>query len=638
MAGKRAKTSHSHLNLWQITFITCLFFVGLMALVIQSYQLNATQGFYLKEQSQQRIYRESSLSPRRGSLFDTNGKVLAIDLHEYQVAIDPKYYFSLFSNAVDDSVQLDWPSNLLHNLPDFMQSLLHPFQQKILQQVNNARAQQQRKQAQRRQQRLLYQLTETERILAYDPGQLSKRLLAVHKKYPNKSYLLLKKGLSALQAQRLEHLDFRPLIITKKYLRRYPQGENFASIIGYMHVNNKIRTGFDGVEKWLDPALQGSSGKRYWLKDKQGNTVATDALSSQPQAGLDIHLTLDKRFQYVLNKALRINLVKHEAKSAIGMLVEIPSGAIRAMTSQPSFNPNSTLRTANRVRLRSAIDRFEPGSTQKPLMVAAALEAGIINASSTIDIPRKLYVEELEKSFYENVYYGERSITEILQYSLNLGMILIARQTPKLHLWQLQKQLGYQDKDYEFISGYRGYANIKASENWKAGDYLVRSYGYHDKISLMEMINFYVSIANNGKLPPLHLVEPSNLPGYADIAKDLKTLRVMSSATAKTILNMLEQAVANGTGKKAQVEGYRVAGKTGTARKVNKIHTAISNLSYRASFIGIIPADRPRYVLAISIEEPVRNEEYHSGGRVAAPIFAEVMTQVMRLTDRQSLH
>ena len=552
----------------RVILVLALIIGAIVALGVQIYQLNAEQGSRLKQHSQQRIYRQTpTIQARRGTLYDTNGVALAVDAYQYKIAIDPHFLYQLYQLKQQQKIS-DIQTEDLTFLQRGIQSLVarvNAYRQRFsdtpTEQSNHPISMQRR---------IEQQLHQVGKLLGYAPNELLQLVEQTHRKQPNLKHLVLAKGrkISSLTAYQLRKIKLKALKISRHYHRSYPHGESFASILGYLSTQNQQRQGMDGVERWLQNTLAGQAGSEFRLIGLNGQTVAIDALSSDVEAGEDVYLTLDMRYQYQLNKALRRQMVKHHAKSALGVIIDVRNGEIKAMASQPSFNPNDlSQRTNHRTRLRSVVDRFEPGSTQKPLLIAVALEHGIINDQTTFDIQRMYHPEGANRPFYENAYLGEQSTTAVLQYSINQGMAKLAELTPKQYLWNLMESMQY-TASTDLRNGERGLSKLSNYRTWSSMDYFVQSYGYGTEINLLDLARFYVAIANQGVLAPLHLVQdkPLEKPALANDNKDFRS--VLTAKTATKMIAMLERSITHGTGRRAQVHGYRVAGKTGTAELV----------------------------------------------------------------------
>lgn len=609
--------------LWRFSLFTFCLLVGISALIWQSYQLITEQGERLKKSSRLRIERTKLTDIRRGTIFDSENQVIAVDISEYLIAIDPKYFFQLKKGTIPPtSSQYSAKFPILQKLLLFLKGLRKIFtDEQVIASAKKKQLKQQSIQAFDR------KFKKISNMLSIKPAELLQAIQIHHQRKPDSEYFELPIKVSATQADALKKVQLKPLIIRSVHSRSYPHGEIFSNIIGYLK-KNRTRTGIDGIEKLLNSELSGTPGKQITMIGMSGETIAIKELSQIPVAGKDIYLTLDARKQFFLNKVLRKQLIKHKANSAIGILIEIPSGDIKAIVSQPNFNPNNLAERTNvRTRMRAILDRFAPGSTQKPLLVMAALEASIIQEETTYKIPRRFEIKKDNYVITENYHLGNQTVTDIVKYSINTGIVKIALQTPRKLLWDLYYKLGYHT-DHNYLTGLKGAGTLAHFDSWNNQDYYVRSYGYKEQLSLLEVANFYIAIANDGILPPVRMLRkpPQSLK---DDFEHAKPVRVISSKAAKQMLKILREVVKSGSGRGAKVKNYQVAGKTGTAKKVKS--GKYRNV-YRSSFIGIIPADKPQYVLAISIDEPKASQELFSGGQVVAPIFSEVMTEVMKLT------
>jgi cell division protein FtsI (penicillin-binding protein 3) len=581
---------------WRNVVVLILLFTGLCVLAAQA--VFNSQNVYLKKKSKNVTARHLTLSAPRGTIFDSQGNIIAIDVLFYQYLIDGRRLNEKWKNLYEKSAgKFNSASYLNKNIVKDEVLKLSKVLGVSYDKFN----------------RLLVKATSKRRTLF-----ISKKVtLEEHLNFQEIGSKVSKKLISSLYES-----------ITSKgyYRRRYPHKNVFSELVGHMPIS-KEREPFDGVERALDNRLRGKNGGLSYLKNLKGDFVELKQGVELPKAGKDVQLTVDYQLQYILNKELYKQLHIHRAKSASALLVEVKTGEIKALVSQPNYNPNNTLeRTAYRTRLRPLLDYIEPGSVQKSLLVAAGLESAILSEDSTVRITRKSKFKWRSTPFIEERALGVRTVSEVMKYSLNSGIIKFAENIPREHFWALYNRLGYGAK-HNIFTGERGISSLPHHNSWIDSDYYTRTYGYSEKINIFNIISFYVAIANNGILPPLHL-----LPQEEDkIIR--KSRRIVSTQTAIVMKKILHQVTtSNGTGRKAQIRGIKVAGKTGTARK-----GAVLQLKYRALFVGFAPLENPRYALAIIVENPRRNEEFYSGGTVAAPLFSTVMKQILHLDLSQNV-
>ncbi|CAG0909500.1 unnamed protein product [Cyprideis torosa] len=335
--------------------------------------------------------------------------------------------------------------------------------------------------------------------------------------------------------------------------------------------------------------------------------------------GQPVKLSIDQRIQYIAYKALKTQVYKLKAQAGSLVVLDAHSGEILAMANLPSFNPNNRKRLeAYRYRNRAVTDKFEPGSTLKPLTIAAALEARVLGADVEIDTSPG-HISFGKYTVRDPGNYGSISLDTLLAKSSNVGASRVALlMNPRDH-WMFLNRVGFGRIPNAGLSGEtRG--ELGNYSDWGEVDRASRGYGYGLSASLLQLTHAYAPFANNGRLMPVTIYK-RNEPVPAQ--------QVMSPETAQAVLRMMESVVqTKGTGKRAMVDGYRVAGKTGTAYKY--INGKYRKDKYLASFVGIAPVSQPRLVVAIQIDEPKSDS---SGGRAAAPVFSRVMTESLRLLD-----
>ena len=374
----------------------------------------------------------------------------------------------------------------------------------------------------------------------------------------------------------------------------------------------------------MNKVLAGEKGKKINLIDnKYTNGKSTPRVIGEfqsiklPKDGKDIKLTIDLRLQNEAYKALQKTVEKHEALSGSAVLLDAKTGEILAMTNYPSFNPNGYNKVGRFIKNRSVTDVFEPGSTMKPISLAAALEKKVININTLIDTGKGPYKYE-GKFIRDKRAHGLIDIKEVIKVSSNIGSAKISERLSSMNLAAMYKKFGYGIKTgINFPGEVSGV--VRKHTKWKKIDHSRASYGYGMNSTLIQSAQAYTVFANGGKLKPITLIKGID----STLSK-----KVVSPKTAKNMLLMLESVTdANGgTAPKAKVFGYRVAGKTGTTKKLDNISGGYSQDKYIGSFVGLGPVSNPRFVMAIMIDEPLAEKGY-SGGTLAGPVFSRVMSK-----------
>ena len=392
------------------------------------------------------------------------------------------------------------------------------------------------------------------------------------------------------------------------YKRFYPSGEIMGQIIGYTDVEDK---GQEGLEKLYENWLAGQAGKVKVLQDRAGRALRVVEEVRPASAGTQLQLSIDKRIQYITHQVLQETKDEFRAESVSAVMVDVKTGEILAMVSLPAGNPNvSAERRAELLKNRAVTDTFEPGSTMKPLAVAAALEAGVITPKTSF---RTSGTYQMGRYTVRDVHnYGTQDTVGVIRKSSNVGMAMISERMPRKKYREFMTNLGFgQPSGISFPGEQRGH--LPHTEKISAFDYATTFFGYGVSSSALQLAHAYATVANNGVAMPLSLLKVEEPP---------QGTRVMSEKTAKAVQKMLEAVVSDGgTGRRANTESYTVAGKTGTSHKVRK-GGGYAEKNYRAIFAGYAPAHEPRIAMVVVVDDPKGSDYY--GGLVAAPPFSKI--------------
>lgn len=392
------------------------------------------------------------------------------------------------------------------------------------------------------------------------------------------------------------------------YKRFYPSGEILGQIIGYTDVEDK---GQEGLEKLYEQWLAGQPGKVKVLQDRAGRALRVVEEVSPASTGTQLQLSIDKRIQYITHQVLQETMDEFRAESVSAVMVDIKTGEILAMVSLPAGNPNvSAERRAELLKNRSVTDTFEPGSTMKPLAVAAALDAGVITPKTSFRTGGTYKMGRYTVRDTHN--YGTQDTVGVIRKSSNVGMAMISERMPRKKYREFMTALGFgQPTGIGFPGEQRGH--FPRTEKISAFDYATTFYGYGVSTSALQLAHAYATVANDGVEVPLSLLKVDEPP---------EGKRVMSEKTARAVQKMLEAVVGDGgTGRRANTESYTVAGKTGTSHKVRK-GGGYAEKNYRGIFAGYAPAHDPRIAMVVVVDDPKGSEYY--GGLVAAPPFSKI--------------
>jgi cell division protein FtsI (penicillin-binding protein 3) len=455
------------------------------------------------------------------------------------------------------------------------------------------------------------QLTRLAALLDLPPREIEKRL-----KDTRGDFVFLKRQISPETAARVAELRVPGLSESREYRRYYPGGDVMAHVIGFTGVDD---AGQEGVELAFQGQLAGKPGSRRVIKDRLGQIVEDVESIRAAQNGRDLALALDTRIQNVAFGQLKSAVLRHRARAGAIVVVDVNTGEVLALANFPTYNPNNRSRLSGaQLRNRAVTDSFEPGSTLKPFTIALALETGRVHPDTVITTaPGTLTIGPATI----RDAHAERALTvaQVIQKSSNVGAAKIALSLPAEAMWEMFQHVGFgAPPGLDFPGEASG--KLRPYRSWRTIEQATMSYGHGISVSLVQLIRAYSIFARDGELMPLSLLKLDVPP---------TPQRVVSAQTARMVRAMLELAVhSGGTAPRAQIAGYRVAGKTGTAHKQENGGYAPDK--YVSSFVGFAPASRPRLAIAVMIDEPTG--EYY-GGKVAAPVFAEVMAAALRILD-----
>jgi cell division protein FtsI (penicillin-binding protein 3) len=452
-------------------------------------------------------------------------------------------------------------------------------------------------------------------ILAQTLGVDSQLLMRRITRSMDKEFLYLKRHLNPEQAHRVLALKLPGVNVLREYRRFYPAGEVTGHLVGFTSVDD---SGQEGLELAFNHWLAGESGAKRVLKDRLGRSVENVASIQPSRPGKDLRASIDLRLQYLAYRALKGAIQKHRADSGSIVILDIKSGEVLAVVNQPTYNPNDRAQySAERYRNRAITDIFEPGSSIKPLVMAAALESGDFQPETLIDTAPG-YINVGAKRIADDTVLGRVSLTTILARSSNVGATKVAMSLEADQLWGTMANFGLGDLT---TSGFPGESAglLTHYNHWQEISQATLAYGYGLSVTPLQLAHAYSTIGSDGLLRPISLVA---------IERPKDGEQVIAVETALAVRRMLEEVIRpGGTGTKAAVAGYRVAGKTGTSWKFAA--GGYSQDKYISIFAGLAPASDPRLAAVVVIDEP--RGDFYYGSDVAAPVFAEIMTESLRL-------
>jgi cell division protein FtsI (penicillin-binding protein 3) len=446
-------------------------------------------------------------------------------------------------------------------------------------------------------------------ILEKNPDQIAR--LFTDKR---KGFVYLERQLEPSKAEQIRALKVVGLFSKPAYRRYYPAGEVTSHVLGITNIEDN---GQEGLELTYQSWLTGEAGAQRVVKDRPGNVVEVLERLKAPKPGRDLALSLNQHIQYLAYRELNDAVTLNKAKAGSVVVLDARTGEILAMANTPGFNPNSrSTFSADRMRNRAITDTFEPGSTMKPLFVAAALDAGVVKPDSIIDTGPGWFIIG-DKKITDTHPKGVMTLGEAIQVSSNVAVAKIALETRGEDYWRLLTRAGIGAAPKSGMPGEVS-GRLRPYASWRPIEKATMAFGHGLSVSLLQLAHAYTAFANDGIEPQLTALRREGVATGT---------RVMSAKTSRQVLQMLELVTSDGgTAPMARVAGYRVGGKTGTAHKF--IDGSYDGRAYISSFVGLAPASDPRLVVAVMIDEPNGREYY--GGLVAAPVFSRVMAGALR--------
>ncbi|MBN9354899.1 peptidoglycan D,D-transpeptidase FtsI family protein [Herbaspirillum huttiense] len=428
----------------------------------------------------------------------------------------------------------------------------------------------------------------------------------------DRSFVYLKRQVEQDTADKIVKLGIPGIETRKEYKRFYPEGEVMAHVVGFTNIED---AGQDGMELAAQKTLAGVTGSRRVIKDRLGRVVEDIESIREPHDGRDLTLSIDSKIQYIAFTQLKEAVEKFKAKAGGIIVVDAKTGEVLALANLPTYNPNDrSVLTGAQLRNRVVTDTFEPGSTLKPFTVALALDTHRVTPSTVFQTaPGKMTIGTA--TIGDSHAHGPLTVAQIIEKSSNIGTAKIALGMPPEEMWEMFTTVGFgQQPKFGFPGAVAG--RVRPYKSWRPIEQATMSYGHGISVSLIQLAHAYLIFARNGDIIPLSFTKVTDSP----IGQ-----RVISADTALQMRRMLETVVApGGTAPQAQVPGYRVGGKTGTAYKIEGGKYV---RKYVASFSGIAPMSDPRLIISVMIDEP---QGQHYGGPVAGPVFANVAANALR--------
>jgi cell division protein FtsI (penicillin-binding protein 3) len=451
------------------------------------------------------------------------------------------------------------------------------------------------------------QVKKLAQILGMDTEEVKNRLFDT-----SRDFVYLKRLLPPDQVEKVVSLNLPGVLLQREYRRYYPAGEEAAQTLGFTGQDD---IGQEGMELALQDQLAGKPGSQRVIKDNHGYIVEDAGSLNASKPGSDITLSLDSNLQHIAYRELENAVKQHHAKSGAVVVLDARSGEVLALANYPGYNPNNRSNTSSKaMRNRAITDLFEPGSTLKPFTVATAIETGKVNPHTVINTEHGVYTLG-DWKIHDSHPEPMLTVAQIIQQSSNVGAAKIALKLKSETMWQ-----GLADSGFGAPTGsnFPGEApgKLRDPKTWRPIEQATMAYGHGISVNLLQLARAYTIFASDGELKPISLLK---------LDAPVAGKKVFSDRTVREMRRMLEMVVLpGGTAPLAQVAGYRVAGKTGTAHKLEDGHYINR---YVASFVGFAPASDPRLVVAVMIDDPAGADYY--GGEVAAPAFSKIMSAAL---------
>ncbi|MGZ8191134.1 MAG: peptidoglycan D,D-transpeptidase FtsI family protein [Methylococcaceae bacterium] len=544
---------------------------------------------HLKDEGDARQIDEVPVSAYRGMIKDRNGAPLAISAPIESISINPKELNSVEENHIK-KMEKDLRSKQEEPLTAAQKAqVLSDYQQDKAQKIKAL-----------------------EKLLNLPADKITNLI----KQNPNKQFAYIAHEIDPGTGDKIKQLGLFGVYCEREFKRFYPTKEVSAHLVGFTDAED---IGQEGMESGYEKLLKGHPGSKKVIRDGQRRIIADVENIKAPVSGKDLELSIDQRIQYLAYRELQLAYDAHKAKSATLVVLDAKNGEVLAAVNQPSFNPNARDNLEeNRYRNRALTEVFEPGSTVKPFVVAAALDGGYVHYH---DVFYTHGVFPVGSHTVKDVHsYGTLDLTGVIKKSSNIGVTQMALKMPAKYFWGVYHKLGF---GTSAKAGFKGEAKGRLLDyhRWHDFDKATLSFGYGLSGSALQLARAYTALADDGILHSVSLLKRD---------EDDAPQRVFSRKTARNVRAMMEHVIMkDGTAYEARVDGYTVAGKTGTVKKATAHGYTAS--SYFAVFAGMAPAKNPRLIIVVMIDEPSAGKYY--GGLVSAPVFSTVMAGALRILE-----
>lgn len=455
-------------------------------------------------------------------------------------------------------------------------------------------------------------LANVARLLGINEARFRARV----RKYQHRGFIYVKRKIQPSVARDVVAMGVPGLYTRREYRRYYPAGEVTAHVVGFTNIDER---GQEGIELSFNDWLSGEVGSKRVLKDNRGHVIKDLSLIRDARPGQEMALSIDLRLQYLAYRELKAVVQAHNAHGGTLVMLDVATGEVLAMVNQESYNPNDRQQmNPAGLRNKAITDLFEPGSTIKPITIAAALESGQYDPSSTIDTSPG-YRRFGRYTIRDTSNHKVLDLTGIIVKSSNVGISRIANELGGDTIRDLFYRMGLGQATGIGFPG-EAVGVLPSPPRWRPVEEATLSYGYGMSVNALQLAQAYMILANGGTRYPLSLLR-QDVPPTGE--------RVLSERVTADVRKMLREAVERGTGKRAQPGFYSAGGKTGTVHLVGK--GGYEKSQYKAIFAGMAPIDNPRIVTVVAVDAPQGGKYY--GGEVAAPVFARVMGDALRLLN-----
>jgi len=445
----------------------------------------------------------------------------------------------------------------------------------------------------------------------------------------DRTFFWLTRGASENVVQQIEGLKIPGVRVIKEPRRYYPQNQLAAQLVGFTDIDLK---GLSGIELAKNNELQGSHGLAVYQRDALGNTLTDiNYPEKKPRKGKNVFLTVDNTYQWIAEEETQYVVDTFDADAATVIITDPMTGEILAMSIKPGFDPNNAGRySPGSWRNRAITDSYEPGSTFKPIIMSAILEEGLRSPDDLIYCENGKY-KIYDRTIEDVTGYGWLTVAKVIKKSSNIGMSKITKDADKQLIYRYVRDFGFGVRTSIELPG-ETTGELKKTIEWSKFTPIAMSYGYEVSVTPMQMAMAFGAIANGGFLlkPKIYLAVSDETKFEVDKIQPDVIRRVVSDSTSKTIVRMLEDVVFDGTGRRAFVEGLRIAGKTGTTKKYDPNLKRYTENNFISSFIGFFPAESPKVLVYVMVDNP---KKAYLGGEVAAPTFKRILQRIFRLIE-----